>query len=88
MGIRYYVQPYFEQRYGKNAYVRMQVEDQVFDEYITQLKSQCSSQRNARKTKIDEAKAYRGQSHDSRLRNAFEMPLNHCEELNDLYARI
>ncbi|KAE9415126.1 hypothetical protein Angca_009311 [Angiostrongylus cantonensis] len=78
--VPYFVRSDFEQAYRGRI---RQIESQVEDEYIQQLRMNCYKEQNQRETLLYRA---RWQSDQDLLRRANQMPMPHCDRLKEIYS--
>ncbi|KAJ1373618.1 DnaJ sub B member 1 [Parelaphostrongylus tenuis] len=78
--VPYFVKSDFEQAYRGRI---RQIESQVEDEYIQQLRMNCYKEQNQRETLLYRA---RWQNDPDLLRRANQMPMPHCDRLKEIYS--
>lgn len=78
--VPYFVRSDFEQTYRGRIH---QIESQVEDEYIQQLRMNCYKEQNQRETLLYRA---RWQSDQDLLRRANQMAMPHCDRLKRIYS--
>ncbi|EPB77605.1 DnaJ domain protein [Ancylostoma ceylanicum] len=78
--VPYFVRSDFEQTYRGRIH---QIESQVEDEYIQNLRMNCYKEQNQRETLLYRA---RWQRDDDLLRRANQMAMPHCDRLREIYS--
>ncbi|VDP14052.1 unnamed protein product [Heligmosomoides polygyrus] len=80
LGVPYFVRSDFEQAYRGRIH---QIEAQVEDEYIQQLRMNCYKEQNQRETLLYRA---RWQRDEYMLQRANQMAMPHCDRLKEIYS--